>query len=103
MKGATMGTKQTQAAFTKGAWKVKTPKPARFPEYAIEDADGNRVAAVQICANNPAGANAHLIAAAPALYEALEALLAKVECGTALHCELCDEARAALRQARGEA
>ncbi len=47
-------------------------------------------------------ANARLIAAAPDLLEALEQLLAKVECGTALQCELCDKARATIAKAKGE-
>jgi hypothetical protein len=37
------------------------------------------------------------------LLEALEGLLAKVECGSALHCEVCDKARAAVAKAKGEA
>jgi cytochrome c5 len=36
-----------------------------------------------------------------ALLEALEGLLAKVECGTALDCKLCDAARAAIAAAKG--
>lgn len=47
-------------------------------------------------------ANARLVSAAPDLLEALEGLLARVGCGSALHCEQCDAARAALRKARGE-
>lgn len=48
-------------------------------------------------------ANARLIAAAPDLLEAIQALLRKVECGTALHCDLCDAARAAIAKATGGA
>lgn len=36
---------------------------------------------------------------ASSLYDALKRLLAKVECGTALDCGLCDAARAALAKA----
>lgn len=46
-------------------------------------------------------ANARLIAAAPDLLDALTALLAKVHCGTALECSLCDAARAAITKAKG--
>lgn len=53
--------------------------------------------------DDEAEANARLIAAAPCLLEALEGLLAKVECGTALDCDLCDAARAAIAKARGAA
>ena len=35
------------------------------------------------------------------LLEALEGLLAKVKCGTALDCKLCDAARAAIAAAKG--
>lgn len=48
-------------------------------------------------------ADAFLISAAPDLLEALQALMRKVECGTALHCEVCDQARAAIAKARGGA
>jgi hypothetical protein len=48
-------------------------------------------------------ANARLIAAAPDLLATLEALLAKVHCGTALECPLCDAARAAIAKAKGDA
>ena len=43
-----------------------------------------------------------LVAAAPDMYEALKGLLAKVECGTALECDLCDAARNALKKAEGK-
>ena len=36
------------------------------------------------------------------LHEALEALLSKVECGSALSCPICEQAKAALKKARGE-
>ena len=49
--------------------------------------------------DNPA--NACLIAAAPELLHALQQLLAKVECGTALECLLCEAARAAIAKAEG--
>lgn len=48
-------------------------------------------------------ADARLIAAAPELLVALQGLLAKVECGTALDCPLCDAARAAIALAQGSA
>lgn len=35
------------------------------------------------------------------LLRSLESLLAKVECGTAINCELCDSARAAIANAKG--
>lgn len=46
--------------------------------------------------------DAILMAAAPDLLDALKNLLAKVECGTALYCELCDAARAAIAKAEGK-
>lgn len=46
--------------------------------------------------------DARMTAASPDLYAALEKLLAKVECGTAINCAVCDAARAALSSARGE-
>lgn len=74
-------------------WVIDGPVDVQDPEcdepLAIHEIDNGK-------------ANAHLIAAAPDLYAALEKLLAKVECGTALNCAVCDAARAALSSARGE-
>ena len=48
-------------------------------------------------------ANARLIAAAPDLLEALRNMLSKCGCGTALGCEVCNAARAAIAKAEGRA
>ena len=68
--------------------------------YIIADKIGGREPAGD---RSEVAANARLLAAAPDLLEALQLLMRKVECGTALHCEICDQARAAIAKARGGA
>lgn len=89
-----------------------TPGPWEACERGdYEDFDGNsnvilgddrRIAVVQNNGSEEAEANAYLVAAAPDLLEALASLLRKVECGSALHCSLCDQARAAIAKAKGQ-
>ena len=50
----------------------------------------------------PASANAHLIAAAPDLYEALKATVAALASSGSMHQKALDAAEAALAKARGE-
>ncbi len=65
---------------TPGPWHVQSPQPARFPGYTIMNEGNNGyVATVQIRAQNPANANARLIAAAPELLEALNEVLSWTE------------------------
>ena len=107
-----MNTKQTQEAFTPGPWIRDTP----YIRNATADAT---VASVQDGSYNLRGpsiphaeqvANANLIAAAPALYEAAEEALdwIEAEIRSRAHDIEADDPplarlRAALRQARGEA
>ena len=57
---------------TPGPWVVRSPKPARYPAYRIETKGGHPIANVPIRANNPASANADLLAAAPELLDQCE-------------------------------
>ena len=96
-----------ETKWTSGPWVVFTPEdysgPRELPGLGVEAASGEAV--VWYCDEPQTGlgndADAHLIAAAPCLYEALEALLEK--CHAEPHGE--HERRAAitaLAKARGE-
>ena len=93
-----------QTKFTPGPWRIGTPPPNG--EQTIGTVAGLMVA-VATTGHNVAEetkANAHLIAASPDLYEALDALKAELF----LHAEgnyfrpLLDKAEIALAKARGE-
>ena len=56
-------------------WKVRAPKPARYPDYTVETIDGHYVASVSIMADNPAHANAALIVRAVNCHDELVAAL----------------------------
>ena len=89
------------AQFTPGPWVVNTFIVNGQHKLEVLDATG---------ANACVQANAHLIVAAPAMYEALKALLAmQIECEGLLltiekdyHCHQTRQARAALAQAEGK-
>ena len=89
------------AKHTPGPWVVNTFIVNGQHKLEVLDATG---------ANACVQANAHLIAAAPAMYEALKALLAmQIECEGLLltiekdyHCHQTRQARAALAQAEGK-
>ena len=64
--------------FTKGPWYVSEAKDARSIRYwIVQDLDTwvETVASVPDCSDEKGIANAHLIAAAPELYEALESVM----------------------------
>lgn len=90
---------KTEARFTPGPWAIN---PDEYGiEFQIEGGDARLADVFDI------RANAHLIAAAPDLYAALEALLEnnlgpQVDDGGAWD-SCCDMARSALAKARGEA
>ena len=83
---------------TPGPWVVHTFTISGKEKLEVLDATGTN-ACVQ--------ANAHLIAAAPAMYEALQALLALIgdedlpDNGELSGASICDFARSALAQAEG--
>ena len=86
------------AQFTPGPWVVNTFIVNGQHKLEVLDATG---------ANACVQANAHLIAAAPAMYEALQALLALIgdedlpDNGELSGASICDFARSALAQAEG--
>jgi hypothetical protein len=106
-----MNTKQTQAAFTPGPWfhHVAKKRTGIFPHRIWSDV--GRVEVTRLHASR--GADATLIAAAPALYEAGERVIKAFEAlgtpraATNAQKDECEGALlaldAALRQARGEA
>ena len=89
---------QGRAQFTPGPWVVNTFIVNGQHKLEVLDATG---------ANACVQANAHLIAAAPAMYEALQALLALIgdedlpDNGELSGASICDFARSALTQAEG--
>ena len=102
-------TKQTQAAFTKGPWHWHHSRTNQH----LHDVAGNCFAQVSMPQHARYAANANLIAAAPALYEAGERVIKAFEAlgtpraATNAQKDECEGALlaldAALRQARGEA
>lgn len=93
------------AKYTPGPWEAAGPVGKAI--WIQSDAQPN-IAAVHGAFTDTGRANAHLIAAAPKLYEALARLLATTDPGTAdTHEPGCrcviHEARAALAEAKGGA
>ena len=66
------------SAHTPGPWHVKAPQPARYPCYGIFDVTGENLFNVPILASGKAGADAALVAAAPDMLAALEAVVAAI-------------------------
>ena len=87
-----------KAQFTPGPWVVNTFIVNGQHKLEVLDTTG-----ANVCVQ----ANAHLIAAAPAMYEALQALLALIgdedlpDNGELSGASICDFARSALAQAEG--
>lgn len=80
-----------------------TPGPWEPRHDELVAKDGNTVAIFLCCGGQEVNAaNAHLIAAAPELYEALEMMLKMVEFGGFGKDAAMDTARSALAKARGE-
>jgi hypothetical protein len=97
---------EQKATYTPGPWRISPRTQFRFPTIVSGTGNGQCVATC----GGPSGhyanaeANAHLIAAAPALYEALKALID--ECMTCPDdCRLMSHraATAAIAQAEGRA
>lgn len=88
--------------FTPGPWVITDIDNLPDGGKWIDISDGAYAIPIVSVRGKDHDANAALIAAAPDMYEALKGLLAKVECGTALECELCDAARNALKKAQGK-
>lgn len=97
--------------FTPGLWKAEPVDDSDWGEFEIFEANGDRVAIVVHDRSEVAReTSAHLIAAAPELYEALAAIIAKHKgvFGDPPHelenCDMQDieRATAALYKARGE-
>ena len=59
-----------EAKFTKGPWVARGKTPSRI--YGMQRKDKEVIVAATGSVINEAGANAHLIAAAPEMYEMLE-------------------------------
>ncbi len=96
---------------TPGPWRTSGPSKVVSAisdggDYAILDADGEIIAEAirQVGPSDfrPANANARLIAAAPDLLEALEAILAEDNPTLATMNERLEAGRAAIAKARGE-
>lgn len=83
---------------TPGPWSVH--QESIEPDWHIVTTVGGAIVA-NVSDRGEWGANAHLIAAAPDLLEALKNMLSKCGCGTALGCKVCDAARAAIAKAEG--
>ena len=62
----------SEAKFTKGPWVARGKTPSRI--YGMQRKDKEVIVAATGSVINEAGANAHLIAAAPEMYEFLESL-----------------------------
>lgn len=99
----------TEPKFTKGPWGLdvgfESSRPGDFDEYWQVHDGHDAIACSANCYAGNREANAHLIAAAPDLYEALQACLnfmenTESELGFSL--ESADQARATLAKARGE-
>jgi hypothetical protein len=99
-----------KAKFTPGIWTADITDPSDVVVWASPDPKqndelianiGHRVQQVQVAFDCDT-ANAHLIAAAPALYKALERLVANLDEGDFISTTRIDEALAALAKARGE-
>lgn len=88
---------------TPGPWRIEDKERilSDCPEFRIMCSDGYIAGVDSTRAEN--AANARLIAAAPELLEALEAIIASADAGNAaILNRLLDQARAAIAKARGE-
>ena len=97
---------QGRAQFTPGPWYRNIPPANKYP--TIWSGRNKHVAYIkQLQDDSEAEANINLIAAAPAMYEALQALLALIgdedlpDNGELSGASICDFARSALAQAEG--
>ena len=96
-----------ETKWTPGPWRYdRTNGSPTTGEHMIAGAKPGYLAEVRDCGSGDVRANAHLIAAAPDLYAALERTLnfianTESEMGETLPCG--DVARAAIAKARGEA
>ena len=89
--------------FTPGPWRYdRTNGSPTTGEHMIAGAKPGYLAEVRDCGSGDVRANAHLIAAAPDLYAALNGLLGLLDAGS-LYEPQAYAARAALAKARGEA
>ena len=97
-----------EAKFTPGPWSVdagfETSRPGDFDEYWQVHDGKDAIACSAYCYAGNRKANAHLIAAAPELYEVLDDIATAAHNGFNIHQNsvLIAEARAALAKARGE-
>lgn len=102
----------TKATHTPGPWRI-CDKPGDFTHHIVgPEPEGIRLAEVEWQCRDNWKANARLVAAAPQLLEALEAMVPCDECkmrgipNTAKFnwpkCDRCIKAEAAIRKARGE-
>ena len=88
--------------FTPGPWRYdRTNGSPTTGEHMIAGAKPGYLAEVRDCGSGDVRANAHLIAAAPDLYAALDGLLGLLDAGS-LYEPQAYAARTALAKARGE-
>ena len=91
-----------QPKWTPGPWRYdRTNGSPTTGEHMIAGAKPGYLAEVRDCGSGDVRANAHLIAAAPDLYAALDGLLGLLDAGS-LYEPQAYAARAALAKARGE-
>jgi hypothetical protein len=95
-----------QAGHTPGMWTCNTRQMGDDDETRILDSEGNVIASIVHERGYPESiSNGHLLAAAPALLDALQWLLSWSEnqaTPTTLYIEPLRQARAAIAQAKGE-
>ena len=92
-----------QPKWTPGPWRYdRTNGSPTTGEHMIAGAKPGYLAEVRDCGSGDVRANAHLIAAAPDLYAALDGLLGLLDAGS-LYEPQAYAARAALAKARGQA
>ena len=99
----------SESKFTPGHWGLdagfESSKPGDFDEYWQVHDGADAIACSANCYAENREANAHLIAAAPDLYEAIKSCLnfmENTESELGISLESADQARAALNKARGE-
>lgn len=91
-----------QPKWTPGPWRYdRTNGSPTTGEHMIAGAKPGYLAEVRDCGSGDVRANAHLIAAAPDLYAALDGLLGLLDAGS-LYEPQAYAARTALAKARGE-
>ena len=93
-----------QPKWTPGPWRYdRTNGSPTTGEHMIAGAKPGYLAEVRDCGSGDVRANAHLIAAAPDLYAALEAMTARMSLYSGHHDDaLTAMGKAALAKARGE-